>query len=350
MTSRAAILPYPGDPFLLNYWLNNYQKYWEKEIDKLYIHFNSPIEKPVAEYIMDRISRTGNIVCKYKNGHTQHGDAINEMLSLVTEKYIMLVEDDGFIFKSGFVDQCFKFIEDGQYDLVGSKRGSCAMEILIRAKELWDLDYEGPGDQGPNFWPNFLFTTAETLKTKTDRDFNSRAWVRGQVIPELANYIVKDELIASDTFVHASLQLRSTVPKTRILCLPQYHGHPDDLDFYRAKVGLFSGAAPWCHIGSLSSGASGILTDNQGRSLSKRLNEAPHPTDELPKYCNTDFEKREFERRVQWWLTFWEKREPGKIDEFAVLYKNAIERIIQQYRLSIKQIRLRQIAYATLGL
>lgn len=350
MRSRAAILPYPGDPFLINYWLTLYEKYWEPEIDRLYIHFNSPIEKPVAEYIMDRIARKPGITVKYKNGHIQHGDAINEMLSLATEKYIMLVEDDGFIFKSGFVDQCFKYIEDGAYDLVGSKRGSCAMEILLRAKELWGLEYEGEGDQGPNFWPNFLFTTAEILKTKTDRDFNSRAWVRGQVIPELGNYVVKDEIIASDTMVHASLQLRSNLPQARILCLPQYHGHPDDLEFYKNKVGLFNGAAPWCHIGSLSSGVSGILTNDQGVPLSKRFTEPSRGSDRLPDYCKTDFERREFERRVQWWLTFWEKREPGKIDEFADLYKKAVDRIISQYHLSLNNIRLRQAAYQTLGL
>src|SRR3990167_7164309 len=50
-SSRAAILPYPGDPSLLNYWLMFFDKFWGDEVDHLYIVFNSPIEKPVREYI-----------------------------------------------------------------------------------------------------------------------------------------------------------------------------------------------------------------------------------------------------------------------------------------------------------
>ena len=41
MRSRGALLPYPGDPYLLNYWLKFYDDIWGKEVDKLYIYLNS---------------------------------------------------------------------------------------------------------------------------------------------------------------------------------------------------------------------------------------------------------------------------------------------------------------------
>ena len=48
--SRAVLLPTPCDPFLIKYWLENFSRYYEDNIDKLYVHLNSPIEKEVIDY------------------------------------------------------------------------------------------------------------------------------------------------------------------------------------------------------------------------------------------------------------------------------------------------------------
>jgi hypothetical protein len=267
MTSRAAILPFPGDPFLLHYWLDFYDKIWGNEIDHLYIYLNSPIEKPVVNYIEKICAQRPTITLIYNPVQTDHGLAINATLDLVKEEYIMLVEDDGFIFKSGMVDQCFKYLESGQADIVGSKRGSCAFEILEAAKQKWGLDYEGYGDQGCNFWPCFFFCKKDLL-LKTDRQFCAQAWKRGEVI-EALGYMVEPEIVRGDTFVNTSLQLMAMVPQNRIVYVPQYHGSPDDIQHYEQKMNLFDGKAPWCHIGSLSSGVGGILMDEYGRSLTR---------------------------------------------------------------------------------
>lgn len=346
--SRAAILPFPGDPFLLHYWLELYNKHWAYQINKLYIYFNSPIEKECVDYVHKLCTKYPNINYTYNPLQIDHGDAINRTLDLVTEDFVMLVEDDGFIFNGLFVDRCFHALETGQYDIVGSKRGSCHTEILKAAMVKWGLSYEGFGDQGPNFWPNFLFIKTEWLR-KTDRNFCGKAWTKGQTI-EALDHVVQNDVVYSDTFVNTSLQLRTMTTEDRILYVPQYHGHPDDYDHYTAHSNLFDGNAPWCHIGSLSSGVGGILTDEQGRSLTRRLLDPPRGSDKLPSYCNSEFEQREFERRVQWWLTFWENREPNEIPAFADLYKQAIDRIIVQYKLSLKRIKQRQAIYHTIGL
>lgn len=348
---RATILPFPGDPLLLHYWLSLFDKYWKNEITTLYIYLNSTIEKEAVDYIKRLCARYPQIVLFYNPIQTDHGPAINNVLDSVKEKYIMLIEDDGFIFKSGIVDGYFRLLESGQYDVIGSKRGSCHTEILKRAMVVWGLQYDGFGDQGPNFWPNFFFCSKELL-LKTDRNFAGKAWKKGEIIEALGNYVVQNDIVYSDTFVNTSLQIRAMVPANRILCINQYHGHPDDVENYekRAPYTPFDGQAGWCHIGSLSSGVGGILTDDQGRSLTRRLLDPPKADDTLPKYCNTDFEKREFERRVQWWLTFYEKREENELIEFSNEYIKAVRRIIYQYKLSIKNVYRRQKIYALLGL
>lgn len=350
--TRAAILPYPGDPFLLNYWLKFFDEVWSEDIDRLYIVLNSPIEEPVRAFIRSLCDIRPKIRLFEFLSQIDHGPAIDFGLEQVDEELVMLIEDDGFIFKKGIVDEAFGYLESGLYDIVGSKRGSCSFEILQKAKEVYNLDYEGEGDQGCNFWPNFFFSSKELL-LRTDRNFGARAWKKGEQIESLG-LTVTEELANGDTFVNTSLQLRAMVPESRIKYLPQYHGHPDDLEHHQRGKYLFDGQAPWTHVGSLSSGISGLLRDGNDRPLAHRQFAEEKPFTILPNYANTEMEKQEMERRVQWWLTFIEyfyqnetafTKEALAISDFALLYQAAVEQIIAQYNLSNKNIYKRQLIY-----
>lgn len=348
ISERAAILPYPGDPFLFNYWLKYFDKYWADEVGKLYVYLNSTIESEVVDYIRELCIRRPKVNFTYNPQQIEHGDALNRTLDIVTEKYVMLIEDDAFIFKRGAVDSAFAFLESGQFDIVGSKRGSCSQIILDKAAEKWGIRYDGIGDQGCNFWPNYFFSTRDLLLS-TDRNFGARAWDTGDTIAALG-YVVEAGPVVGDTFVNTSLQLHAIIPESRIKYLPQYHAHPEDLTHFEHGHYLFDGVAPWTHIGSLSSGVGGLIRDNDNRPLSRRTCAAPNGPVSLENAPTSDFERHEYERRVQWWLKFWENREEGKIEEFAGLYYTALMTIITQFGLSIKEIRKRQRAYATIGL
>lgn len=347
---RCAILPYPSDPFLLKYWIDNFKKVWYDEVDRVYVIQNGSIESNVIEYIKE-LSNDPKIDLTLVDHQIQHGDAIKIGLEKCSEEYVMLIEDDAYILKSGFVDLCFKRIESGEWQIVASKRGSCSFEILETAQKKWGLDYTGFGDQGCNFFPCFYFSKVELLLS-TDRDFNSRAWVKGETVEPL-NYEVEVAVVASDTFVSTSLQLRDKVPEEYIFYVPQYHASTDDVKDYQRLTNIFDGKAPWVHLGSLSSGISGALMDDQGRSLARRTVEEPKGGGVLPpSWCDTNSEPQqlEWERRVMMWMIFWENREIGKIDYFADLYKQAIDRIITQFKLNKKRILQRREAYRTIGL
>lgn len=352
MTSRAAILPYPGDPFLLAYWLHFFDNVWGNEVDKLYIYLNSPAEKEVIDYIKYLCAQRPKINLQYNPIRTDHGICIDRTLDIVEEKYVMLIEDDGFIFKPGIVERAFQYLESGQYDVVGSKRGSCHQEISIRAKELWKLNYEGVGDQGCNFWPNFFFCETELLK-KTDRNFCGKAWKEGEIIHPLGDYIVKNEIIYGDTFVNTSLQIRAMIPEHRICYLPQYHGSPTDIDDYSRGLYLFDGLAYWTHVGSLSSGVSGVIRDKNNRCLDRRKLDPGESETKLPdSWCTTEAEKMEWERRIQWWQRFIDyfmaQNDDNHIPEYATLYLNGIEHVINQFGLSKSRIEHRRRIYRIL--
>ena len=342
-TSRAAILPFPGDPLLLNYWYKLFKEHWRDEIDKLYIYMNSTVEKDVVDYIRNIIDKDEKVVFIYVPIQTEHGDCINRCLDVVQEEYIMLVEDDAYIWTKGIVSQCFNQLECGSHDIVGSKRTSCSQEILDVAKKKWGLEYEGVGDNGPNFWPNFFFCKKELL-LQTDRKFGANHWNPGEKI-EALDHVCTTEC-AGDTFVHTSLQLRNLVEEKRISYVPQYHGHPEDIKHYEKREFLFDGKAPWCHIGSLSSGISGLIRDDKGRRLASRDFDPPVEGEiTLPHAPNNEFEKMEYERRVQWWLKFYWSAPAIGLAEFRGQYKIGLDRIVQQFKLDRKRIQKRQQIY-----
>lgn len=343
--SRAVILPFPGDPFLLHYWLYYFDNVWSGEIDKLYVHMNSAVENEVVEYVKKLCADRNKVVFIYTDHMLQHGIAINKALDMVTEDKIMLIEDDAFIFKPGMVNYSFEQIESGKYDVVGSKRTSCSPDIVKRTSEVYGV-YDNPGDydNGTNFWPCFFFCQKQLL-LKTDRHFQMKTWKNGEVILHLKNYIV-DKDMAGDTFVNTSLQLRSMIPNDRILYIRQYHGSAYDIEDAQKEIWLFDGKAPWTHVGSLSSGVGQTIVDGEGRALETR--KSSNPTRHilpLDFYCKTDAETFEFERRVQFWLTAFENREQGALTDFEEQYGLGLNRMISSYHLSIDRIRERQKIY-----
>jgi len=342
-TSRAALLPFPGDPFLFHFWYKMFKKHWGDDVDKLYIYLNSPIEKDVVDFIKGLVAKDKKVNLTYVDHQVEHGDCINNLLEICEEEYIVLMEDDCYIWGRGVIAQNFNLLESGGKDIVGSKRGSCGMDILKAAKEKWGLDYEGLGDQGPNFWPNLFFSKKELL-LKTDRKFAAKAYRAGELIKELDITPTEDQF--GDTFVNTSLQLRNMVAEDRIHYIPQYHGHPLDLEHHEKKEFLFDGHAQWCHIGSMSSGVSGLLRDNENRPLTTRTADPPAGPTVLPNGPTNEFETQEYERRVQWWLTFyWEAPALG-LAEFRRLYKEAIDQLVEQFKLNRKRIERRRQIYA----
>src|SRR5690349_17357457 len=150
--SRADLLPTPGDPFLLEYWLKCYNEFWADEVDALYVYVNSEIPDSVVEHDGELLHRAGAKVVLWASEMIDHGKALEDLLARVDEDYVMLIEDDGFIFRQGQVDRCFKFIEEGGYEVVASKRGSCSPSIIEMAEQKWEKDFHSAeGDEGCNF-------------------------------------------------------------------------------------------------------------------------------------------------------------------------------------------------------
>lgn len=326
--SRAVILPTPCNPFLLTYWLDLYLKNIAPEVDTLYVHANADIEPEVFEYIKDMFS-IPNVVFKFTDHQIEHGNAIDEILDQIKETHVMLIEDDCYTFKPGLVGKMFSKLENGHCDVVGSKRGSCGQEILNASQAKYGLDYSGFGDSGCNFWPAYFFIKTDDLRA-TDRHFQAKEWKAGTYIPEL-DYTVKDNQYG-DTFVNTSIQIMAKFPQSRIHYIQQYHASPADEILAVRKMGLFDGEARHTHVGSLSS-------FNATRDIE-------------PPVMNNKMEKREWERRIAFWLTGWEVSQPvsSRMVNYSNLYKQKLDELIVKMGLSYSSIRKFQLIYKGLGL
>lgn len=281
-----------------------------------------------------------------KRRANDHGPCLTQMTLRATEDLVMFIEDDAVIFRPNMVTECFDRIEKGYADIVASGRGSSADSLIQAAKEKYGLNYEGYGDKGPHFWPNFFFARRNDL-LKTDMNFAAKVWQRGEFIKEL-DLTVPEEQAAGDTFVWASIQLRAMGLK--IYNVPQYHAHPNDFEEKESNQNLWDGNCPWLHLGSVSSGIFGILRDDYGKPLAHRTNPDLKGEEKLPDYIHSEGDKNEFERRVMWWqLAYEETRGECKdIEYFGEMYWKATENIINQYQLSNDKINKRKKIYKEL--
>lgn len=309
--SRAVFIASGGDPFLALFMLKLFER-WQNEVDKLYICYNGQQDKKVVEFVRSQYAKNPKCHFIYIKEPLGFGEPINRCLKECNEDLVLLLEDDGFIYQSGIVDEMFKKIEGGGVDIIGSPRFSCTDGIAEATRVKYGLDYSGDGDKGPNWWPNFLFCKRSDL-LKTDLNFAAKGWKRGDYIKELDLTCQSDE--CGDTSVWMCIQLRAMGLK--FLDVGQRHAMPSEIE--DQKNGTFNykhGYFGWIHGGSLSSGWDGFLAGKYT---------AEPPND----YC-----LQELESRVAFWKIVGELDHSEELKEFRQNYLIGIGKMINHYQMN----------------
>lgn len=313
--SRAAFLS-ADDPLVSLLFLKFFKDVWSDEVDKLYVCFNSDVDKKVADYVEKRFKESPKVVWIYVDHSIGNGEPLNRCLDLCGEDLIVLMESDGYVYKRGVLDGCFARMEGGECDALGSPRGSCSMELWKLSMERFGHPSGYPGDVGPNFWPCFLFVKRKDL-LRTDQNFASKRFPRGVYVKEL-DWTPRDDDQCGDTFVWASIQLRAM--GLRFCHVPQCKIYP--------AHNLLQDLHPfgWVHAGSLSSGWTG-----------KYLRRDGYPGLQADKLSSiTDFFERE--TRVAFWMMAAYLEGYEEIAEFKREYLEGIGRFIDHHGLDKKRI------------
>src|SRR5439155_9908952 len=109
---RAALLPTPGNPAMLAYWLRNFET-WREHVDELLVLVNGgsvDIPSDPKIRIVQMPMRVG------------HDNAIRWLLENTDADHVVLCEDDAYVRYPEGVNRAFSAIELGRCDIVGSPR------------------------------------------------------------------------------------------------------------------------------------------------------------------------------------------------------------------------------------
>lgn len=274
---RAALLPTPGDPHLLAFWLLNMQE-WRVYVDRVFIWVDGIVTPEVAAML--------NRPDVSWNGGTRlgHPGAINVLLNMaVAADVVMLCEDDAYVRHPGAVEAAFKVIEDGALDVIGSPRQENYWDSTIETEwpPLAEEDFAKDGFKR-GLWPAFLFAKRDSL-VQTDRNFADRTWYLGEevypgvtVTPELCKAVgIADDHIHLDVMFSTTFQLRAAGLRIGLV------NRVRTFDA-RATEEWVKFDPPWFHVTGLST-----------------LNDALSGRTDLP---DMDEHGGLWTRRVAWWM------------------------------------------------
>ena len=339
--SRVALLPTAGCPFANAFYFHFFERYWQNDVDRLFIHFNSPVEKEVADFCRGLVTRNDKVVFLYKDDLLYHGNALTPLFEASNEDYILFIEEDAPILQHGVVDKYFKMVENEEYNAVGVPRGCCSSCLTERVVERFGPSVEDKLQV--NFWPCFFFCKRGDVE-KTDKNFGGKTFNDGDYIKEL-DWTVPAGGVASDTFVWFSVQMRSLWLSFKHATAKGNTGH--DIEEYESKTGQFAEPLEWLHVGSLSLPMYTDYVDgnNIPIGLRKRAGSLPVPP---KKYVGVD--QQFLEMKAGWKAMimerFWSDLEP--IAEFRDLYKDAFYQRCYFDGLDMDRVKKRALIYKEL--
>jgi hypothetical protein len=236
---RAALLPTPGEPFMLAYWLRNLET-WRDQVDEVVVLINGG-DEATTTMVRDVGARVA-----YLPKPMGHGPALEWLLENTRAEYVVLCEDDAYVRKPDHVGHAFASVMTGHQDIIGSPR----YEDNLGDFAEWAPVTGAKEDLSAALWPAFLFARRDDL-LDTDRDFGDRKFNIGEIVPgigpvtpEMCEYVgVSPDYIHVDTFYATTYQLRSKrielVHRTRTL---QAEAVEDWIKY----------DPPWFHVSGLS--------------------------------------------------------------------------------------------------
>ncbi len=241
----AALMPTPGDPFVVQYWLRNCARVWRSEVDELHVLCNGQQDGEAVDEIRRMVEALDGRLTV--NEHRMiHGHAIRELVEGCDADLIVLLEDDAYVREAGALQSDCDGIRRGETDVYATPRGGMDPEIEQAARAAFaDHDLLSPeGNSGPGLWPCFVFCRRHDLVERTSMLLESWTWRPGERVPGIGYRIPDGKQMTTDTFAIAAFELRAA--GLRITPVPQFK------ELWNKN--LWPSGCPWFHVGGLSNG------------------------------------------------------------------------------------------------
>ena len=245
---RAALLPTPGDPFMLAYWLRNFET-WRDEVDELFILVNGT-DPTALDHLTFEYGEPRGIHWRFTPNRVGHDGAIRWLLENTEADHIVLCEDDAYVRRPEEIGRAFDAIEFGPTDIVGSPRHE---DYASSPLQGWPrIPTMQVAELRRGLWPAFLFARRADLLA-TDRVFGDRRWNVGELVdgwrpvtPEDCAYVgIAPDYIHLDTLFGTTFQLRAQALRIALV----HHVRLFDAE---ATEQWIAEDPPWFHITGLS--------------------------------------------------------------------------------------------------
>jgi hypothetical protein len=310
---RAALLPTPGDPFLLSYWLRNLAT-WRDYVDEVIVCVNGQSNPDVVAYDRRIIEEAGGRMI-YSEQTLGHDGAMLRLLEETRADVVVLCEDDAYVRHPSEVLLAFDKIEVGYADIVGSPRHE---DYAGQAMEWGPYVAGDLAELRHGLWPAFLFARRSDL-LNTDQKFGDRGFPRGGAIPgwgpvtaEACDFIgIAAEFVHLDTFFATTFQLRAKGLRVDL----QHHVRLYDA---KATEDWLAEDPPWFHVTNLSTISYVVPNAHTPGSHI-------YPVEEIPD-CGPGGGL--WTRRVAWWQRTW-LRADDEAREALPGYLDHLERFIE---------------------
>ena len=318
--TRAAIIAARGDPFANMLIADSFKKVWRDEVDMLYVAVSSWLDGKVKAFLKDVVFNDPKIKLFFFDGLSQGGDHEPFLVEQGKEDNLVMLEDDVVIFKKGSIDDAFKKIETGKYDLLGQVSGAIDPFVLEKVRNIYSTETLGPA---------FRFFKRKDWE-KTDKVYTSFSLLPGKYYKEIRSDV--PSVATMDTGLWNSVQMISL--KLKVL----------DIKEYRATE--ITPGCPWTHVNALTSWSNhrffnpetmdfvGKMVDPKAKSIEFFRAEARSSGSIYGKNTASTKEWSEKEIcRLMSWVTiamrkYWDSLAP--IDEYRQAYKKGYDFFIKE--------------------
>ena len=237
----AALLPTPGDPFVVSYWLRNYERVWRGEVDELHVLVNGQTDRDASAFVLVAIEALPEARARWTIHRLGHGEALRGLVDDCGADIVVLMEDDAYVRKPGAVRRALERVADNPDSVVGSPRGGMSPEVGEAALARFGPVIGPDGSEGHGLWPAFLFARRLDLAIASAvAGLESRSWAPGEPVPGID--VAFDREVTTDTLTAAAFVLRS---RCRVFLAPQHK------ELWQKDLSL-SSDPPWFHAGGLS--------------------------------------------------------------------------------------------------
>jgi len=261
-------------PFLMAYWLYLFNKYWQDEVDKVYICLSQPVYPRAWLYTKQLLSTNPKIVIIETNAPWPNSVEVG--IGRSSEASLLINHDDLFVFKHGVVDDMFSIVEN-EGKVVTPIHGNYTPTFLVRElmQHKWGdrLPFVAPnGTTEYSFYCNFLFAPSNLVK-KSGYFLGEYKVAIGDKSDILDWQFLSTELHADTNFLFG-LQLLEAGAQFRVIPDYDFKAYmPLNADVvstlkeqHETNTGAFADL-PWLHFQTFSYHIGGLFFDMDYREM-----------------------------------------------------------------------------------